>query len=167
MTLSNTDIKRHADNAERGSLLDLGKALRAMANGDDVYVGGTQITATGAEINALADHAAQAVTATADGLTTGLIDAATTIAIITSASANNIATLPGIAENSLPIGHTVKGRIAATGCEIRTPATSNETINGVDADASEAALAANNAFIATVESATGWMLQAGAATVPD
>lgn len=112
-------------------------------------------------------QAAQAVTATADGLTTGLISVGSTIVIITSAGANNIATLPGIATNSLPIGYTVRGRIAATGCEIRTPATTNETINGVDADASEAALAANAAFVAVVESATGWMMMNGTAPVPD
>jgi hypothetical protein len=134
---------------------------------DSLVVNEVAITATAAEINSIADQAAQAVTATSGGLTTGLILPATTVAIITSASAVNIATLPGIGANSLPIGHTVRGRIAATGCEIRTPATSNETINGVDADASEMALAANEAFVATVEAATGWMVVVGAATVPD
>lgn len=112
-------------------------------------------------------QAAQAVTATADGLTTGLITFGSTVVIITSAGANNIATLPGIVTNNIPIGYTIRGRVAATGCEIRTPASSNETINGVDADASEAALAANAGFTAVVESATGWLYIAGAATVPD
>lgn len=127
------------------------------------------LTATATEINAAADFpATQAVTATANGLTTGLIEATTKAVIITSASADNIATLPGIAANSLPVGYTIRGRIAATGCEIRTPDTTGETINGVDGDGTqEAALAANHGFIAIVESATGWMLIDGAATVPD
>lgn len=55
MSLTNSDIKRHADHAERGSLTDMGKALRALADGDDLYVGGVQVTATAAEINAAAD----------------------------------------------------------------------------------------------------------------
>jgi hypothetical protein len=135
----------------------------------DILNGLGALTATMTELNAAADFpASQAVTATADGLTTGLIASTTKIAIITSASADNIATLPGISANSLGIGHIIRGRIAATGCEIRTLASSNETINGVDGDGTqEMALAANNAFTAIVESATGWLIQAGAATVPD
>lgn len=127
------------------------------------------LTATVTELNAVADFpATQAVTATSDGLTTGLISATSKMVIITSSNADFIATLPGIAANSLGIGYTIRGRIAATGCEIRTLASSNETINGVDGDGSqEAALSANNAFTAVVESATGWWLQAGSATVPD
>lgn len=127
------------------------------------------LTATATEINASSDFpASQAVTATADGLTTGLIAATTKICIITSASADNIATLPGIAANSLGIGHTIRGRVTATGCEIRTPATLGETINGVDADGTqEMALAANVGFTAVVEAATGWFVTVGAATVPD
>jgi hypothetical protein len=127
------------------------------------------LTATVTELNTVADFpATSAITATADGLTTGLIPATAKLAIITSASADNIATLPGIAANTLGIGYTIRGRIAATGCEIRTLASSNETINGVDGDGTqEAALAANHGFIAVVESATGWMLLDGAATVPD
>ncbi len=130
-------------------------------------IGGTDVTATAAEINTAANQAAQAVTATSDGLTTGLIAADTTVAILTSASANNIATLPGIAANALPIGHRLVARIKATGCEIRTPASSNETINGVDADSSEAAMTANQAALFVVEAATGWLMLTGAATVPD
>lgn len=121
--------------------------------------------------NALAGGAgtgtAFAVTATADGLTTGLIPYGGTVGIITSAGANDIVTLPGIVTNALPIGYTVRARVKATGCEVRTPATSNETINGVDGDSLEAALGANRAFIASVESATGWLYLAGDATVPD
>ena len=127
------------------------------------------LTATVTELNAVADFpAAQAVTATADGLTTGLIAVATKIAIITSDSADKIATLPGIAANSLGIGHTIRGRIKATGCEIRTLATSGETINGVDGDGTnEIALAANKAFTAIVEATTGWLVQVSDAGVPD
>lgn len=130
-------------------------------------IGGVDVSATAAEINTAANQAAQAVTVTADGLTTGLIAATTTVAILTSADATYWATLPGIAANSLPIGHRLVARIKATGCEIRTPASSNETINGVDSDSSEAAMAANSAAMFIVESATGWLMLTGASTVPD
>lgn len=145
-------------------------ALGNLAPANSVILDGLSgLTATATELNASSDFPADAaVTATADGLTTGLIPITAKTVLITSGSADHIATLPGIAANALGIGHTIRGRIAATGCEIRTLASSNETINGVDADGTqEAALAANHGFIATVISATGWMLIDGAATVPD
>lgn len=112
---------------------------------------------------------AQAVTTTADGLTTGLISAGTSFVIITSGAATNAATLPGIAANNLPIGYTVYGRIGANGFEMVTPATSNETINGVDADGTnQLDVPANVMWIAVVESATGWTVGFSATLVtPD
>lgn len=147
---------------ESGAELDI-------ESGAAFKLAGTEVTATAKELNALADQPAQAaVTATADGLTTGLIPPTAKLVLITSADANHIATLPGIAANSLGIGHTIRGRIVATGCEIRALASSGEKINSVDASGgNEAALAANTAFEAIVESATGWQFSVGAATVPD
>jgi hypothetical protein len=168
MTLANATIKQHADNAERGSLTDLGKALRALADGDDVYVGGVQVTATAAEINQAADRTMQAVTTTADGTTTGAILPTSNFVLITSASATNQAALPGIAANSLAIGHTIRGRVTANGCELITLASSNETINGVDSDGSnQLDVPAQGAFIAWVESATGWAVLLTATATPD
>lgn len=127
------------------------------------------LTATAAELNAVADMAAQAVTATADGLTTGTILPASKVAIVTSAGATNAVTLPGIAANSLGIGHTIRGRVGANGFEMLTLASSNETINGTDADGTnQLDVPANTAFIAWVESATGWTVMISATLVtPD
>lgn len=61
MTVSHADIKRHIAQAGNGSLGDMRKALDALADGDDLYVGGAQVTATAAEINAAADVSARLV----------------------------------------------------------------------------------------------------------
>ena len=127
------------------------------------------VTASVAEINSAADIAYAAVTATADGLTTGLIANGVKRTTITSAAATNAVTLPGIATNSLPIGYTIIGRVTANGCEVLTPATTNETINGTDSDGTnQLDLAANTGFLATVVSTTGWDVLPFASTVtPD
>lgn len=127
------------------------------------------VTATVAEINSAADMAYAAVTATADGLTTGLIANGVKRTTVTSAAATNAVTLPGIATNTLPIGYTIVGRVTANGCEVLTPATSNETINGTDSDGTnQLDLAANTGFFATVISTTGWDVLPFATTVtPD
>src|SRR5688572_29878351 len=92
-----------------------------------------------------------AVTATADGLTTGLIQPGVSVVAITSAGANNIVTLP------VPTpGARVVGSIAATGCEIRS--LTGTTINAV-AFPNELALAANSVFYATGLSATEWHIK--------
>ncbi len=94
----------------------------------------------------------QGVTATADGLTTGLIHDGTTFVTITSANADHIATLPA------PIpGMEIIGFVTATGCELRTPANSGITINDVDSDGTaELALAAQQYFRAVGNSLTEW-----------
>jgi hypothetical protein len=92
-----------------------------------------------------------AVTATADGLTTGLIQPGVDVVAITSANANNIVTLP------VPTpGARVVGSIAATGCEIRS--LTGVTINAV-AFPNELALAANSVFYAVGLSATEWHIK--------
>lgn len=106
--------------------------------------------------------AERAVTATADGLTTGLLTATDGMVLITSASANNIVTLPPL--STALIGLTIYGAVLATGCEIRP--TGTNTINGV-AGPNEAALAANSSFQAIAVSATGWRLNTWANPVPD
>jgi hypothetical protein len=126
------------------------------------------VTATAAEINQAADKTNQAVTATADGLTTGTILPASNQVLITSSAATNAATLPGIAANALPVGHTIHGRVTANGCELLTLATTGETINGVDSDGTnQLDIPAQGAFVAWVESATGWALVLTATATPD
>lgn len=125
------------------------------------------VTATAAELNDL-DRNPAAITATADGLTTGIIGPTVKQVLITSSAATNMATLPGIAANSLPVGHTVRGRVTANGFELVTLASSNETINGVDSDGTnQLDVPAQGAFIAWVESTTGWALVLTATATPD
>lgn len=111
----------------------------------------------------------RAITATADGLTTGLITAGDSAVEITSGNAAHIVTLPAIA--SVPLLRAIRGYIAANGCEIRTPASSNTKINNVDADGSQQmALPANSIFVATKQATDNWIVEvyvvAGTRTIP-
>lgn len=102
----------------------------------------------------------RAVVPTADGLTTGLIYANDRFVQATSADANNILTLPTASA-------ATRGReiliwvVPSTNCELRTPAGSGQTINGVDGDGTqEALLTHSQLYIARQHLATGWLLQA-------
>lgn len=97
------------------------------------------------------------VTATTDGLTTGIIPAGSSHVTATAgADANAIVTLPAPV-----IGTKIMMFIGATGCEVRTVAASNQTINNVDSDGTnEAAIPANTLCKFTCVSATAWLLQA-------
>jgi hypothetical protein len=98
-----------------------------------------------------AEGAPVAVTATADGLTTGLIPSGAGVATITSANAAHIVTLP------VPVpGQIVFGFNGATACEIRT--LTGVSINAV-AFPNELLLAANSWFIAVGLSATAWVIK--------
>lgn len=100
-----------------------------------------------------------AATATVDGLTTGLIPASASFVEVTAGGdANSIITLPAAA--AVKAGKIIRGWIGATGCEIRTPASSNTKINDVDGDGTqEAALAATSFFEARfISSTVGWIL---------
>jgi len=106
-----------------------------------------------------AQVAAVARTATADGLTTGLIALGTSfVAVTAGADANSIITLP----TSAPVGTLIRAWVGATGHEIRTTSASNETINNVDADggAFEAAIPAATLWQAEKVSSTAWTLTA-------
>lgn len=101
--------------------------------------------------------AAVAVTATADGLTTGTIALGTSFVSVTSADANHIVCLP----TSAPIGTVIHGWVGATGHEIQTTSASNETINGQDSDGTkEAAIPATTLWRVTKVSSTAWILVA-------
>lgn len=112
--------------------------------------------------------AQRAVTATADGTGTGQLTADDEYVTVTSADANNIVTLPAIADVS--DGKEITLEATATGFEVRTPAASGTTINNVDSDGTnEVAIAATGLAVFTATSA-GWLLQyfteAGVASAP-
>lgn len=109
---------------------------------------------------------AQSVTATADGLTTGLITSPTSaicFAAVTSAAATNAVTLP--AASSALIGTIIYLTVGANGYELLTPASGNNTINQVDSDGTnQLDVAANTTVRCTCVSATGWIAETIAAT---
>ena len=100
-----------------------------------------------------------AVTATADGLTTGVIPAGTRHATVTSAGANNIVLTPP------PVpGTVVFISVTANGCEVRAgssagaDASDTISIGGNSASAGhESDLAANETMMAVCTSATTWV----------
>lgn len=103
------------------------------------------------------------VTATDDGLTTGLVPAGTTFASITSAGATKAVTLPAI--SSASIGQSIDLYVGANGYELLTPASSNNTINTVDSDGTNQLDVAANSLLRCVQvSATGWACYQIAAT---
>jgi cytoskeletal protein CcmA (bactofilin family) len=121
--------------------------------------------------NGLTNGAARAVTATADGLTTGLILASDTFVTVASANANHIIMLP--AAPASMVGKVIRGWIGATACEMRSFGT-DSTINGINTKTTaEAALPATGEFTAKVVAAETWLLtyltELGAAVtiVPD
>lgn len=126
---------------------------------DDATISG-DLTVTGTlTANGAIARGADAVTATADGLTTGLMTFAMGFITVTSASADNIITLPACV--AADAGKKVCGWVGANGCEMRTPATGGATINGVDSDGTnEAAIPATSMFEATCVAADTWLLHA-------
>lgn len=73
---------------------------------------------------------------------------------------NDWVTLPSLA--SVPVGHCITIAANAAGCEVRTPASSNEKINNVDSDGSqEYILAAGNVVhrFTKISDSVGWMGQ--------
>lgn len=105
-------------------------------------------------------------TATADGLTTGSINALTGLkkfVDVTSASATNAITLPGI--NVGTIGQEIFLTVGANGYELLTVSGSNVTINQVDSDGTnQLDVAANTTIRCTQISGTAWLAEQIAAT---
>lgn len=108
----------------------------------------------------------EARTATADGLTTGLITSpvsAIKFVTVTSAAATDAITLP--AASAALIGTIIYLTVGANGYELLTPATGNNTINQVDSDGTnQLDVAANTTVRCTCVSATGWIAETIAAT---
>ena len=112
--------------------------------------------------------APSAITATVDGLTTGLITDSMGFVVVTSGNAAHIITLPA----AVP-GITIEGWISTTGVVMRTPAASNVKINNVDADGTNSlTIAVGETFRAICVATTEWKVQrwtiagAAAAAVP-
>lgn len=105
----------------------------------------------------------QSRTATADGLTTGIIADNVDFVIATSAGATNALTLP--AASAATIGRHIDIHVAANGYELLTPATGNNTINTVDSDGTNQLDVAANTLLRLVQvTATGWVAYQVAAT---
>lgn len=119
---------------------------------------GTTELADGA-VTAAKVRAAAAVTATADGLTTGIIPASTallTVVTVTSGGATNAVTLP--AATSDTIGTMLLLIVTSNGYELVTPASSNATINNVDADGTnQLDVAANTNLLCIQATASNWI----------
>lgn len=102
--------------------------------------------------------AEQALTASTVGL--AAIGAGTGFVAITSANADHIVHLPAVAD--LQIGHTVRGRVGANGCEMRVAVADDDDValNNDHVTLHEAALSAGDSFIAVLVTATAWILTA-------
>lgn len=102
-------------------------------------------------------------TATADGTGTGAIAVGSTFVTVTSAAATNQIALPDI--DGTTVGQTIDLFVGANGYELITPASSNDTINTVDADGTNQLDVAANTLLRCVQvSATGWVAYQVAAT---
>lgn len=95
---------------------------------------------------------ATAATATADGMTTGIVPDSTSFVQVTSANANNIITLP----TPTP-GTIVRLLNGATGYELRTSTPASVAINGGTGAAAESAIGANVYVEAMCVSPTAWI----------
>jgi len=97
---------------------------------------------------------AEAVTVTADGLTTGLISVTARHVTVTSDDATKIATLPASV-----VGKEITGYVGSNGFRLQTTAASNIKINNVDSDGTGyLVVPANTAFVAKCVSATDWIV---------
>lgn len=118
-------------------------------------IAGTALGSTSAEIDALdvSEQASGALTATADGTTTGAITTSRLISFytVTSDSADKIITLPAPQPGLIVI--LVNG---ATGYELRTTAPASIAINGGTGASAESAIAASTLVVAVCKSATAW-----------
>jgi hypothetical protein len=94
----------------------------------------------------------EARTATADGLTTGIISDTTDFVVVTSALADDIITLP----TPTP-GRVVRIRNAGTGYELRSNAPATVAINGGAGAGAESAIAANVLVMCVCDTATTWV----------
>ena len=171
------------DVAQTGSIVASASVTAAdLVSTDDVTVGddlvvtglatiGETLVVTAAATFTLGQQsAAVARTAPADGTGTGAIAPGTRFVAITSGNSAHIITLPAAV-----VGNVIEMWVGANGCELRTPAASGATINGVNSDGTnQAALPATTLVRAICVAANTWIVdimdEAGddiAALVPD
>jgi len=132
-------------------------------------IAGSKLALTGVITPAM-ENVAEAVTATADGLTTGIIAVTARFVTVTCDDAAKIVTLPASV-----VGKVIKIKNGATGYEIRTTAASSIKINDVvSGSTNECAIPATALVTAECVSATEWVVTAVdklgaaiAALVPD
>ena len=99
-------------------------------------------------------------TATADGLTTGLLTGTNQFVTVTSGNAAHIVCLPE--DSTCPVGTTIKGWVGANGFELRSLASNTtQVINDVTAGVTnEAAIPATTMFTVTKVADLTWVLTA-------
>lgn len=99
--------------------------------------------------------------AAADGVGTKILPGIVNVLVDTNTTdVNDWITLPAVA--SVPIGHTITVVGNTAGCEVRTPATSNEKINNVDSDGTQEYILAATTPIhkfTKIDNTQGWMGQ--------
>lgn len=97
MALTYTTIKQAIQRARMGSLKDLGDALSAMADGDALYVGGAAVTASAAQINAMATPASRIINVTDAATYTVLAANSGKTHVMPNFTANCTLALPAVA----------------------------------------------------------------------
>lgn len=179
MALSLTTARQMIPSIARGSWRDLAAVIGALIDGDfNPFFGitaGTAAASKGLVLGSAKEAAglgvltgagfqseATAVTATADGLTTGIVPDGAAFVVVTSGNADHIVTLPA------PVpGRVVRLINGATGYELRSSAPATVAINGGAAANAESAIAATTLVTCVCTSATTWiaMSQVAAGTV--
>lgn len=106
-----------------------------------------------AQVNLIEDDvpAIAEVTATADGLTTGIIPPRAKHVVVTSGNADHIVVLP-----EPVVGKQLVIDVGANGFELRSSAPATIAINGGSGSAAESAIPANSTIFAVCLSATAW-----------
>lgn len=94
----------------------------------------------------------EAITATADGTTTGTISSTTGHATVTSDDANKIVILPAPVVGKMIVIHEASG----VGFELRSSAPATIAINGGTGASAESAIAANSTCVLICVTATAW-----------
>ncbi len=127
------------------------------ATADEIHVKALGILAAhlgAGSVTPVKSAQAESVTATADGLTTGVISITARDVAVTSANSAHIVTLPASV-----VGKVITGAVGSNGFRLQTTASSNITINGVDSDGtSYLTVAATTSFYAICISATAWIV---------
>lgn len=128
------------------------------AAGARVYINEGSVASSAFKAVKTSSPGNEAVTATADGLTTGIISETAQHVTVTSAAATNMVTLPsGAAAN---VGKRLTIWVGANGFELITPAASNATINNVDSDGTnQADIPANTLSELHLVAVNTWLLR--------